>query len=252
MLDMVINPVAFELFGIKVMWYGVLITMGMILGAYIAIKEAKRVGISEDTMIDFLIWALPISIIGARTYYVIFSWSQYQGNVLEIINIRKGGLAIYGGIIAGVLTAYIFTKKRKINFWKFTDIAAPSIALGQAIGRWGNYINGEAHGGITDVPWAILVNGQRVHPTFLYESVCDFFIFLYLMYFRKNKMKNDGETFVLYLTFYGLARFFIEGMRTDSLYIGPLRISQIVAIGTLAFGITMFNIFRKRNNGLDR
>lgn len=252
MLDLTINPVAFELFGIKVMWYGVLITIGMILGSYIAIKEAKRVGILEDTIIDFLIWVLPVSILGARVYYIAFSWDQYQGDFLKIINIRNGGLAIYGGIIAGVITAIIFTKKKNIYFWKFADLGAPSLALGQAIGRWGNYINGEAHGRITDVPWAILVDGQRVHPTFLYESICDFAIFLYLMYFKKKKTKNDGETFVLYLVFYGTARFFIEGMRTDSLYIGDFRISQLIAIGTLLFGLTMFSIFRKRAKGLNR
>lgn len=252
MLSGVIDPVAFELFGIKIMWYGVLITIGMVLGAWIAIREAKRVGVSEDDMVDFLIWALPISIIGARIYYVAFSWSEYSGDFWKMINIRGGGLAIYGGIIAGVLTAIVFTKKRNIGFWKFGDIAAPSIALGQAIGRWGNFINQEAHGGVTDVPWAILVDGQRVHPTFLYESICNFSIFIFLMYYRKNKTKNDGETFVLYLVLYGIARFFIEGMRTDSLYIGVFRISQLVAIAAIVFGSAMFFYFRKKNRGLDR
>lgn len=240
-----INPVAFELFGIPVMWYGILITIGMVLGGYIAIQTAKKYNITEETMLDFLIWVLPISIIGARIYYVIFSWEDYQGDFLKMINIRLGGLAIYGGIIAGVITALIFTKKRNINFWQFTDIAAPSIALGQAIGRWGNFINGEAHGMVTDLPWAITVAGEKVHPTFLYESICDFGIFLFLHFmFREKISKNDGETFAMYLVLYGAARAFIEGMRTDSLYIGAFRVSQLLSVGIAILGLAYIIVRR--------
>lgn len=242
-----IDPVAFELFGLPVMWYGVLITIGMMLGAHIAIKTAEKYGISEDTMLELIIWVMPISIIGARIYYVAFSWSEYQGDFMKIINIRLGGLAIYGGIIAGVLTALIFAKKKNIKFLQLVDIAAPSIALGQAIGRWGNFINGEAHGGLTNLPWAITVAGQKVHPTFLYESLCNFCIFIFLHFFFREKIsKNDGETFAMYMILYGAARLVIEGMRTDSLYIGDFRVSQLVSASIMALGMGYIAFRRKK------
>ncbi|MGO1372407.1 MAG: prolipoprotein diacylglyceryl transferase, partial [Senegalia sp. (in: firmicutes)] len=147
------DPVAFEIFGLSIRWYGIFIASGMIIGALIAVKEARRVGFDEEELINMLIFAIPMAIVGARIYYVIFKWDYYQGNILEMINIRSGGLAIHGGIIGSVLTAIIYCKIRKINFWKLADITAPSIILGQAIGRWGNYANKEAHGGPTDLPW---------------------------------------------------------------------------------------------------
>src|SRR5690606_3724299 len=154
-------------------------------------------GFSEDDLIDVLLWAIPISIIGARIYYVAFMWDSYRGNIKEMFNIRGGGLAIHGALIAAVIVAIVFCKKRKVNFWQLLDICAPSIILGQAIGRWGNFINQEAYGTPTELPWGIMINGQKVHPTFLYESIWDFAIFIYLMWYRKNKSKVNGETFLL-------------------------------------------------------
>ena len=159
------NPVAFNIFGIDIMWYGVLISAGVLIGVLIALKEAKRTGFREDDLIDFLLYAIPAGIIGARAYYVIFSWDYYSQNPSQIINIRSGGLAIHGAIIAGVVTGILFCKIRKIDVLEILDLVMPSVALGQSIGRWGNFINQEAHGGPTDLPWGIIVDGQKVHPT---------------------------------------------------------------------------------------
>jgi phosphatidylglycerol:prolipoprotein diacylglycerol transferase len=240
------DPVAFEIFGISVRWYGILISAGIIIGALLAFSEARRVGFSEDDLIDVLLWAIPISIIGARIYYVAFMWDSYRGNIKEMFNIRGGGLAIHGALIAAVIVAIVFCKKRKVNFWQLLDICAPSIILGQAIGRWGNFINQEAYGTPTELPWGIMINGQKVHPTFLYESIWDFAIFIYLMWYRKNKSKVNGETFLLYAALYSFGRFFIEGLRTDSLMLGPIRIAQLISIAIIIAAICIFHYRRKR------
>ena len=181
------DRVAFEIFGIQVMWYGVIITAAVALGAFLAIREAKRVGVDENDFIDLLLFAIPAAIIGARAHYVIFSWDNYKDNLAEIFNLRGGGLAIHGAVIAAVITAVIFTRIRGLDFWQMADIAAPSLILGQAIGRWGNYINQEAYGTPTDLPWGIMVNGVKVHPTFLYESIGNLLVFLFLIWYRKKK-----------------------------------------------------------------
>lgn len=240
------DPVAFEIFGLSIRWYGIFIASGMIIGALIAVREARRVGFDEEELINMLIFAIPMAIVGARIYYVIFKWDYYQGNILEMINIRSGGLAIHGGIIGSVLTAIIYCKIRGINFWKLADITAPSIILGQAIGRWGNYANGEAHGGPTDLPWAITVDGVNVHPTFLYESIWNIMVFIFLIWYRKNKKKENGEVFLLYLALYSVGRFFIEGLRTDSLMWGPIRVAQLLSILLIGFSIVLLFIKRKR------
>lgn len=240
------NPVAFEIFGISIRWYGILISIGFLVGTYLAVREAKKVGVDEEKLIDLLIFVLPAAIIGARLYYVIFSWDYYKGNLLKIINIRGGGLAIHGGIIAAVLVAIVFCKKKNMNFWQIADITAPSIILGQAIGRWGNYINQEAYGTPTDLPWGIMVNGQKVHPTFLYESIWDFLVFLFLLWYRKNKVEVKGEVFLLYAILYSIGRFFIEGLRIDSLMLGPIRIAQLISLVLISVSIAIF-IFRRRS-----
>ncbi|SHK38779.1 prolipoprotein diacylglyceryl transferase [Paramaledivibacter caminithermalis] len=223
------NPVAFEMFGISVRWYGILISLGMVIGTILALREAKRLGLDENIILDFIIVMIPSAIVGARLYYVIFKWSEYGGDIIKIINIRAGGLAIHGGVIGGVIAGIIFTRVKKIKFLQLADIISPSLILGQAIGRWGNYINQEAHGGPTDLPWGIIVNGVKVHPTFLYESLWDFTVFILLMKYRKNK-KFDGAVFYLYLILYSLGRFFIEGLRTDSLMLGPFRVAQLLSL----------------------
>lgn len=240
------NPVAFKIFGIEIMWYGILISLGVLLGVYFALKECKRVGFKEDDLLDFLLIAIPIAIVGARAYYVIFSWDYYSQNLGEIIKIRSGGLAIHGALIAGVIVGIFFCKKRKINVLQLLDIVIPSVALGQAIGRWGNFINQEAHGGPTNLPWGIMVNGQKVHPTFLYESIMDFAIFLFLVWLRKNKKLKHGQIFALYLILYSATRFFVEGLRTDSLMFFGLRIAQLVSLVSIAAGIGLWMYIKKK------
>ncbi len=242
------NPIAFTLFGINVRWYGIIISTAIIIGAILAFKEARRIGFDEEDLIDALLFAIPLSVLGARLYYVAFSWDYYGKNPKEILHFRGGGMAIHGAIIAAVITAIVFSKKRKLDFWKIADICAPSIILGQAIGRWGNYINQEAYGTPTDLPWGINVNGVKVHPTFLYESIWDLGVFIFLIWYRKNKAKISGETFLLYLALYSLGRLFIEGLRIDSLMLGNIRIAQLISIVSIIIAMVIFFFRRKKHN----
>lgn len=240
------DRVAFSIFGIDVMWYGVLMATGMIIGTLIALKEAKRVGIKEDDVLDLAIIAIPIGLLSARLYYVIFNWSFYSQNPSQILNFRGGGMAIHGALIGGILTGYIFTKIKKIDFLKMADAVIIGMPLAQSIGRWGNFINGEAHGGPTNVAWAIIVNGEKVHPTFLYESIWNLGIFIFLWLFRKKK-QYEGQIIVWYVTLYSLGRFFIEGLRTDSLMIGPLRMAQVISLVGVVGGIIAHIYLSKKN-----
>ncbi len=242
------NPVAFTLFGLDIRWYAIIISLGMVLGVILAVRRAKNFGFTQDGVLDIVLIGIPAAIIGARAYYVIFEWDRYAGDFMAMINIRGGGMAIHGGVIAGILAGYIVCKRKKLSPLKALDLFAPSIILGQAIGRWGNFMNNEAHGGVTDLPWAIPVNGQMVHPTFLYESIADFLIFLFLLYFDKKYKKTDSEVFLLYGIFYSLARFFIEGMRTDSLYIGDtgIRTAQLISVVIILVFSGLFYLSRRR------
>ncbi len=240
------DSVAFSIFGIDIAWYGILISLGVLIGSIIAIKEAKKHGITEETMLDFILWEVPLSMIGARVYYVIFEWDTYRHNPISALHFRGGGLAIHGGIIMAIIVAIVFTKKRGINFWTMADIAAPSLILGQAIGRWGNYLNKEAHGGPTDLPWGIMIDGIKVHPTFLYESLWNFLVFFFLIWYRKDKQKVEGELFLLYIVLYSFIRYFIEGLRTDSLMMGGIRVAQLVSIIGMVIGSIYFLIRRKK------
>lgn len=237
---MQINPVAFSIFGMDVMWYGILIALGASLAIYFATKLAKLEGIKEDTVTDFAMFALILGVLGARAYYVLFNLDYYLSNPSQILAIRNGGLAIYGGIITGIAVAYIYTKKKRINFFKFLDVFAPGLALAQGIGRWGNFINQEAHGAPTNVPWGIMVDGVKVHPTFLYESIVDVGIFLFLFFYMYKRKKFDGQIVATYGLIYGIGRFFIEGMRTDSLYFLGMRVSQLVSLGIVAIAVILF------------
>ncbi|RKD27662.1 phosphatidylglycerol:prolipoprotein diacylglycerol transferase [Caminicella sporogenes DSM 14501] len=241
------NPVAFKIFGISVRWYGILISFGMLLGTLLAVRESRRVNIDENKLIDLILVVIPCAIIGARLYYVIFNWSYYNGDIMKIINIREGGLAIHGGVIAGFISGYLFTKYNKLSFWKIADIIAPSLILGQSIGRWGNFINKEAYGRPTNLPWAITVDGVKVHPTFLYESLWDFAIFIFLMKYRKNK-KFDGEVFYFYIILYSIGRFFIEGLRIDSLMLGPFRVAQLLSLALIVIFTYLLIKRRKKEN----
>lgn len=242
------DRVAFTIFGIDVMWYGVLIATGMLIGIALAVREAKRVGISEDDVLNIAIIAIPVAIICARLYYVIFSWDYYSQNPGEIFNIRGGGLAIHGGLIGGILTGFIYAKVKKLDFFKTADAVMVGMPLAQAIGRWGNFINGEAHGGPTSLPWGIMVDGVKVHPTFLYESIWDFGIFLFIMFYMRKKKTYEGEVIVSYITLYSIGRFFIEGLRTDSLMFGPIRMAQFISLVGVVGGLVLHFYLKNRAN----
>ena len=242
------DPVAFEIFGIEIMWYGVLISIGVVIGTILALREARRIGMDENTLIDLLIYAIPAGLIGSRIHYVIFSWDYYKDNLGEIFNFRGGGLAIHGAIIGAVIVAIIFTRKRKVDFWQVADVCAPSLILGQAIGRWGNYINQEAYGRPTDLPWGIMVDGVKVHPTFLYESIWNFLVFIFLLWYRRKKAKFSGEVFLLYFMLYSVGRFFVEGLRTDSLMLGPIRVAQLISITGIILTLLLFKRRREKRD----
>lgn len=225
-------------------WYGVIIAIGAFLGLYIATREANRLGLKKDIMVDLVVFAIPISIIFARIYYVIFEWERYaDGPWWGPFAIWEGGIAIHGALIGAVLTAIVFARVRKVPFWQLADVAAPSLILGQAIGRWGNFMNQEAHGGpISEAAYnnfhqylpdfimnQMCIDGVMYHPTFLYESVWNILVLILLLVLRgKNLMR--GVVFLTYLISYSVGRFFIEGMRTDSLYGGGLRAAQVISI----------------------
>ncbi|SES64462.1 phosphatidylglycerol:prolipoprotein diacylglycerol transferase [Natronincola peptidivorans] len=239
------DPIAFRVFGIAVAWYGIIISIGIFMGIFVATIRAKKENLYEDVILDLALIAVPAAVVGARLYYVIFKWDYYGQNLSHILRMRLGGLAIHGGVIAGVLAGYLFCKYKKISFWKLADICAPSIILGQAIGRWGNFFNQEAYGRPTDLPWAIEIEGTMVHPTFLYESIWNFGVFAFLLYYTKKK-KFRGQIFLYYLILYSIGRFFIEGLRIDSLMIGPLRTAQVISIITIV-GALIFMKLLKNN-----
>ncbi|MGM0867510.1 MAG: prolipoprotein diacylglyceryl transferase [Bacillota bacterium] len=252
-----IDRIAFEIGPITVYWYGIIIAFGIVLGLYLATKEAKRSGFHNDIIIDLMMWAIPIALISARMYYVIFNWEYYSNNLGEMIAIWEGGIAIHGALIGATITAVVFAKKRGVSFWKLADILAPSIILGQAIGRWGNFMNQEAHGGpVTrgflenlQLPDLIInqmfINGQYYHPTFLYESIWNIVGFIVLIMLRRINLRQ-GELFLSYIIWYSIGRFFIEGMRTDSLMLTEtLRMAQFISI-VLVISSLLILVYRRK------
>lgn len=240
------DPVAFSIFGIEIRWYAIIIIAGMLLGTYFAKKEFIRRGFDEDFIYDILFVIIPIGIIGARLWFVLFKWDFYSQNPMQILNIRGGGLAIHGGIIFGALALYFYSKKHMVPFLDMTDILTPSLALAQGIGRWGNFINQEAHGGPTDLPWGIIIDGVKVHPTFLYESIGDIIIFLFLINAIKRN-PDKGKISAVYLIAYGILRYFVEGLRTDSLYWGPFRTAQLISLAFIVLGAGLLFYAHKKN-----
>jgi len=258
-----VNRVAFELFGLPIYWYAIIIVSGVIIAMWLSTREAVRVGLKPDDVTDFMLIGLPMSIIGARLYYIMFDLPYYLNDPGQIFNIRSGGIAIYGALIAGGIWLYFFCRRNFISTWTFLDIAAPSVLLAQGIGRWGNFMNHEAHG--EEVSRAFL---ERLHlpkfiidnmyideayrqPTFLYESVWNTLGFIVLIILRKKTgLLKEGEVFLGYLIWYGFGRFFIEGMRTDSLYLfGDIRVSQ--ALSALLFiGAIAVLIWRRKKQAL--
>ena len=224
-------PKSFSLFGVDIAFYGVIIAFGMLAGIALVCYDAKSSGQDYNLYIDFAMYAIILSVIGARLYYVVFSWDYYSAHPLEIINIREGGLAIYGGVIAGIITCIVYTKIKKISFFKVADSAVLGLIIGQIIGRWGNFFNREAFGKVATSknPFMMRIGMEnlkgmnlseigyiQVQPTFLYESVWNLMVLILMLIFRKKK-KFDGEVFLWYLFGYGIGRFVIEGFRTDQL-----------------------------------
>jgi len=234
-----VDSVAFEIFGVEIAWYAILITFGMICCITYAVLQAKKIGVTFDDVVDFALFTIPIGVIGARLYYVLSEIDQYH-SFKDVINIREGGLAIYGGIIAGTLTVLVVSHFKKISFLAFGDCVAPGVLLAQGIGRWGNFMNGEAFGYETDIFCRMglqnfLTGGKLmyVHPTFLYESLWNLAGVLLVYLFAKLIVKKyDGQLILLTFGWYGLGRMFIEGLRTDSLYIPgtEIRTSQALAL----------------------
>ncbi len=260
-LEFNINPVAITIGNVSIYWYGIIIMSGIILAMVLGYFRQKKLPesykketkINWDNICDLVLYMLPTGIIFARIYYCVFRFDYYFNHPLEIFQIWNGGIAIYGGIIGGIVAGIVFCKVKKINFWEFADFCIPYVAMCQAIGRWGNFVNAEAHGEETNSFFKMgLVNGEETkyyHPTFLYESVCDFLIFLILLKVSKTK-KFSGQIFYIYFILYGFARFFIEGLRTDSLYIGNtgIRVSQLLsAILFIAF-LTLYILKRKKSS----
>ncbi len=245
-----LDRVAFTIGSKPVYWYGIIIAIGFLLGAWYGSHICRSYGITEDNVIDMLIFALPLSIIGARIYYVVFYLDLYtrpDGSFdwAEAVAIWDGGLAIYGGIIAAVLTVVVFCLVKKLSIGAFLDVGCFGLLIGQAIGRWGNFFNQEAYGAETTLPWrmGLIVGGEQiyVHPTFLYECLWNVAGFFLLRYIARHWRRYDGQIFTMYVAWYGLGRFWIEGLRTDSLYFFgltffgvPIRTSQMLALLSFA------------------
>ena len=276
------DPVAITIFGIDIMWYAIFVCLGMVLATVMCCLRAPIYGLDSDTILNFLVICIPAAIIGARLYYVLFHFDWYASDPLSILNLRAGGLAIHGGLIAGLVAAAIICKVKGIRISTILDLIAPSIALGQSIGRWGNYFNSEAHGGPTDLPWAIIADGQAVHPTFLYESIWCFLLVLFLLWFdRRRRAKGyhqalagaagssgaagadtsaasgasatggsrlgfPGQVFLLYAILYSFERFFVEGLRTDSLMLGPFKQAQVISLTAIVVMAVAYLILSRR------
>ncbi|QFK72822.1 prolipoprotein diacylglyceryl transferase [Pradoshia sp. D12] len=252
-----IDRVAIHIGSIQIYWYGIIIGMGVFIGLWLAMRESKRRGLDKDLFVDLLIYAVPISIISARIYYVIFEWSYYKDHLGDIYKIWNGGIAIHGALIGAVITTIFFARSRNISFWKIADIAAPSLILAQGIGRWGNFINQEAYGDVVSrqflenlmLPDFIIdqmfINGAYHHPTFLYESLWNFLGFGLLLLLRRVNLRQ-GEMFLTYVIWYSIGRYFIEGMRTDSLMLfGEFRMAQVLSLSLIIGGIILLVVRRK-------
>ena len=250
---------------ITIYWYSFLIFLSILIGLLIVKKEVVKTKLDKDFIFDLIFYLIPVAIIGARIYYVIFNYSVFKDNFIDVFKIWEGGLAIYGAVIAGILFTIYYCKKKKQSILLTLDILAPCLVLGQAIGRWGNYFNGEAHGVVTSLSYlkslnipdfiikGMYINGNYYIPTFLFESIWCFIVFIILVIFRnKLKYKKEGIIVCLYFILYSLGRFFIEGLRTDSLYIFNFRISQIVAIILIIIGIVGIIILKKKGDNNEK
>ena len=258
-MTLTISPVAFKLGNLSVKWYGVIMAVAIILAVSMAIVEGRKRQIESDDFMDLLLWAVPIGYVGARIYYVIFEWNYYSQHLDQIIAIWNGGIAIYGGLLAGLAVLLVFCYKRMLPPFLMLDVITPGVMAAQILGRWGNFINQEAHGGPTTLAFLqslhlpnfiisqMKIGGIYYQPTFLYESFFNLIGLLIILFLRHKKhLFRQGEIFMLYLAWYSVVRFFVEGMRTDSLYLmGSIRVSQMLSVILLIVVICLF-IYRRR------
>jgi phosphatidylglycerol---prolipoprotein diacylglyceryl transferase len=257
------GPDIFQIGSFTLRWYGLLIASAVLIGVNLSIYLAKKRRMDGETIGDLAIWLVVAAIPCARLYFVLFNWNDYQYHLGDVVAVWKGGIAIHGAIIGGILATMAFSKFKKISFWSLADVVVPSVALGQAIGRWGNFFNSEAFGSPTNLPWKLYIPSTRrppefqdveyFHPTFLYESLWNLGVFgiLMLLFFRSlsaRKPLKNGTLFLLYLVFYSLGRVWIEGLRTDSLMFGSLRMAQVISIvGVAAGSFGLVWLYRQRS-----
>lgn len=238
-LEFTINRVAVCLFGLNIYWYGIIIAFGFLLAVGYLSRRIAEMGFTSDHLFDCLLWAVPSAIVGARLYYVAFRWDYYGAHLNELFSTRSGGMAIYGGVIGALLAAALYGRRRQLNIPAMFDVAALGLLIGQLVGRWANFINAEAHGGETTFFLGMSINGGvPVHPTFLYESLWNLAGFCLLHTLSKRAYRFRGQIFLSYLVWYGAGRFWIEGLRTDSLYLFStgLRVSQLLSAVAAAVG----------------
>ncbi|MGG6241132.1 prolipoprotein diacylglyceryl transferase [Nodosilinea sp. AN01ver1] len=246
------GPIAFQLGPITIRWYGLLITTGLLLGINLAQRLGQRRGLDPERIGDLAIWLVLGALPGARLYYVLFEWPRYADRPLSALAIWQGGIAIHGAILGGAIAALLFARRYKLSFWQLADVVAPALVLGQAIGRWGNFFNSEAFGSPTSLPWRVYIppiqrppglgNVAYYHPTFLYESlwnlgVLGLVLWLFFWGLRHPGRLKTGTIFLVYFATYSLGRFWIEGLRLDSLMLGPLKIAQVVSLTGIALGM---------------
>ena len=266
-LEFSINSVAFTVFGVDIYWYAICILTGSVLAILYAYKMAPKFGLDADKLMDVVIVGYIAGIVGARAYYVLYSWGDYKNNLLEIFNLRNGGLAIYGGIIGAIAIGSLYCKKIRFPLYATYDIVGLGFLIGQTFGRWGNFFNQEAFGSNTSLPWGMYSQGTHaylssqkgilgsagivvdpaspVHPCFLYESLWCLAGFLIIHNYIKHR-KFDGQLFLMYIAWYGAGRFIIEGLRTDSLMLGSFRVSQLVALACVAVGVALIFAIRSK------
>lgn len=236
-LSFELDRVAFSVFDKEIYWYALIIATGFLLAVYYGMRRSKHFGIKKDDLLDMLLFAVPVAIVCARAYFVIFNFDLYRNDPISMLYIWEGGIAIYGAILGSLLTVILFCKKRGLHVWDMLDIGSLGLLIGQMIGRWGNFVNAEAYGSVTDLPWRMQLYDPKlhavvcVHPTFLYESLWNLVGFI-ILHFYSKKRKFSGEIFLLYAAWYGLGRSIIEGLRTDSLYLfgSGIRVSQMLGI----------------------
>ena len=254
------NRVAIDLGFIQIYWYSLMIALGILVAVALILREGKRKNIEEEFLVNLIFYAIILAIVGARLYYVLFNLDYYSNHIIEIFEIWNGGLAIHGGMLAGGLFCIYYCKKHGYKLLEILDIVVVGLIIGQAIGRWGNFFNQEAYGGIVSLEFLkglhlpeFIINGMKIganyhHPTFLYESIWNVIGFIILLFVRKKEMIKTGQVTAMYMIWYGIGRLVIEGFRTDSLMLGSLRIAQIVSIAMIVVGAVLFY---KKNKKVD-